>query len=62
MSREPRPQCTGLTAAWCPNHGRCTCLDREKAMDDPECSLHAPDSLHAEEVTGVSRDRVRLDV
>jgi len=61
MSREPRPRCTGLAATWCPNHGRCTCPAPEEAKD-PLCPLHAPDSLHAEEVSGVSRNQVRLEV
>jgi hypothetical protein len=39
--------CTGMTAAWCPLHGDCTCPDREAAMDSPTCPLHAYESSHA---------------
>lgn len=39
--------CTGLTAAWCPLHGDCTCPEREFAMDDPGCPLHSFESSHA---------------
>jgi hypothetical protein len=59
MSREPRSKCSGLTAAWCPNHGRCTCPNREKAMGDPGCPLHAPDSDHAED-PNVHRNQEKL--
>lgn len=41
--------CTGVTAAWCPIHGDCTCPDRTLAMDDDRCPLHAHDSTHAED-------------
>lgn len=39
--------CTGVTAAWCPVHGDCTCADRLVAMDDDGCPLHDKASLHA---------------
>ena len=44
--------CTGITAAWCPIHGDCRCPDRGWAGDlnDPDCPLHAPSSLHGEGV------------
>lgn len=45
---EPQNEaCSGLTASWCPNHGDCLCPDREKALDDPGCPLHAWSSPHA---------------
>lgn len=40
--------CTGVTAAWCPVHGDCTCPDRLVAMDGP-CPLHDHDSLHGDD-------------
>lgn len=43
-----RPACTGIAASWCPIHGNCSCPAPEKALDDPDCPLHASDSLHAE--------------
>jgi hypothetical protein len=50
---EPPPECTGVTAVWCPIHGDCSCrretnggLDVDR--DDPRCPLHAPDSAHGE--------------
>lgn len=39
-------KCTGLTAAYCPIHGDCSCADREEAMDDFNCPLHGPASDH----------------
>lgn len=57
-----RRRCTGLTAAWCPIHGDCSCLRshedprftdeadahyrQEPSLDDGDCSLHAQDSDH----------------
>lgn len=41
------PECTGLSAGWCPNCGDCTCPDRAEAMDTKTCPLHGPDSRHA---------------
>lgn len=41
-------ECTGFAAQWCPVHGTCRCPDREQAMDDEACPLHAPTSRHAE--------------
>ncbi len=52
-----RPTCTGLTAAWCPIHGDCTCTrshdsdtmrdepsGTEPTMDDDACPLHSSTS------------------
>ena len=39
--------CTGVSAAWCPRCGSCTC-DRAANMDNPDCPLHSEDSHHAE--------------
>lgn len=44
---QERDGCTGLTAAWCPIHGLCTCPDREQAMDSEDCPLHMRESTHA---------------
>ena len=41
------PECTGLSAGWCPNCGDCTCPDRAEAMDTEACPLHGPASRHA---------------
>lgn len=43
--------CTGVTAAWCPNHGDCGCASREDPFahrNDWACPLHSPASPHAE--------------
>lgn len=48
VTRVEAPDCTGLSAQWCPNHGTCACPDREEAMDDPKCPLHSRTSSHAE--------------
>jgi hypothetical protein len=47
--------CTGVTAAWCPTCGDCTCPDTaspddrwQRPLDGPQCALHAPTSLHGE--------------
>ncbi len=40
-------ECTGITAAWCPLHGDCSCPD-PVALDDPSCPLHALTSPHGE--------------
>lgn len=42
-------ECTEVAAAWCPIHGDCVCPDRETAMNDPACPLHAPGSEHGAE-------------
>lgn len=42
------PECTGLTARWCPRCGDCCCVGDD--MDNPSCPLHAPGSKHAEAV------------
>lgn len=45
--------CTGLTARWCPVHGKCTCGGDDPArieysdMDDADCPLHGATSKHA---------------
>lgn len=53
----PRPECTGLSASWCPNHGDCTCglqdqaglvYDGGRTLTDEDCPLHSPSSPHAE--------------
>lgn len=41
-------ECTGLAAEWCPVCGDCVCPERENALDDPDCPLHSPTSIHAE--------------
>lgn len=40
--------CTGLSARWCPVHGRCTCTSdvADLDMNDPTCPLHATASAH----------------
>jgi len=47
----PTEPCTGLAAAYCPNHGDCTCPhdrpDGERTLEDVDCPLHAPSSTHA---------------
>jgi len=40
------PECTGVSASWCPVHGDCAC-DREIGMDSEECPLHSRSSTHA---------------
>lgn len=40
--------CTGISASWCPVCGDCACTDREQALDDLDCPLHSPMSIHAE--------------
>ena len=48
---KPATECTGLTAAWCPSHGDCTCPDREDAqLDHPTCPLHGHTSDHGDPV------------
>ena len=47
------PECTGVTASWCPVHGDCVCARSESGawvdgQCDPGCPLHAPASDHAE--------------
>jgi hypothetical protein len=43
------PECTGLTARWCPIHGDCVCPEGwDGDMDEPDCPLHASASQHAE--------------
>ena len=42
------PECTGVSASWCPIHGDCNC-DREAGeMNSEECPLHSRTSTHAE--------------
>ena len=38
-------ECTGVSSAWCPVHGDCTC-DREIGLDSEECPLHSRFSTH----------------
>jgi hypothetical protein len=47
----PGPECTGISATWCPVHGDCQCPvepNGERWLDDDGCPLHAATSLHAE--------------
>lgn len=44
----PGPECTGITAQWCPRCGDCTCPDGTPA-DCPLCPLHARGSSHGED-------------
>jgi len=40
-------RCTGLTAAWCPVHGDCSCDGGPPMdLDDPRCPLHSTASRH----------------
>lgn len=46
------PECTGLSASWCPRCGDCACPRDDEGellgdMNDRGCPLHAPDSTHA---------------
>lgn len=60
--------CTGVSAGWCPRCGKCTCPDREQAMDYAACPLHGRSSQHAEESTEelddviAERDALRAEV
>ena len=38
------PECTGLTARWCPRCGDCTCPVGD--LGEQECPLHGPYSVH----------------
>ena len=45
------PECTGLTASWCPRCGDCECPRTRGfrlSLDHPGCPLHGHDSDHAE--------------
>lgn len=42
------PECTGLTAAWCPVHGNCTCDRESDSWNEFDCPLHNQGSTHAE--------------
>jgi hypothetical protein len=44
----PPPECTGITAAWCPVHGDCSCPTNSEDRADDRCPLHAPTSAHGE--------------
>ena len=42
-------RCTGVTAAWCPVHGDCTCPDADDGtptLCDDGCPLHDPLGPH----------------
>ena len=50
--------CTGISAAWCPIHGDCTCVRSEEddrfdhvyapvGLDDWNCPLHSMESSHS---------------
>ena len=57
---EALEECTGITAAWCPLHGDCSCPDPADAMDHPSCPLHAVSSPHGEfEWRGPKNDNPR---
>lgn len=47
---EPRlkPECTGVSARWCPVHGDCTCAEEHEDLNEPDCPLHGTASNHAE--------------
>ena len=36
----------GVSAGWCPEHGKCACPKPEEERADPKCPLHAPTSAH----------------
>lgn len=49
------PDCTGITAQWCPRCGDCTCpllhegnVEGGRTLNDPKCPLHAPSSPHGD--------------
>lgn len=42
------PECTGLTAAWCPVHGNCTCDRESDSWNEFDCPLHNQASTHPE--------------
>lgn len=42
------PECTGLTAQWCPVHGTCMCDRESDSWDWLGCPLHRQGSTHAE--------------
>lgn len=41
------PQCTGVSAHWCPVCGDCTCKKPEDSLSDDGCPLHDIASKHA---------------
>jgi hypothetical protein len=42
-----KPECTEVSASWCPIHGDCIC-DREAGeINNEECPLHSRASTHA---------------
>jgi hypothetical protein len=51
-SANPEATCTGITAAWCPVHGDCSCsrtlYSEAIHLDDPACPLHSATSTHGE--------------
>jgi len=47
--QQATPECTGVSARWCPVHGDCTCEPGGDAdLDEPDCPLHGTASDHAE--------------
>lgn len=47
--RDAKPECTGISASWCPNHGDCTCergIDGDCDFGAPMCPLHGDFSTH----------------
>lgn len=50
--------CTGISAAWCPIHGDCTCGPNEMhepALCDEHCALHSPTSTHGDAPASTDR-------
>lgn len=41
---DPPEACTGVSARWCPIHGRCVCPEGE--LNHPACDLHGFESSH----------------
>ena len=55
------PDCTGVTAQWCPRCGDCACpllhegnVEGGRTLNDPKCPLHAPSSPHGDAPGGAS--------
>ncbi len=48
------PECTGISAHWCPRCGDCECPRPDDgwadSLNDPACPLHGRDSDHAESI------------
>lgn len=55
------PDCTGITAQWCPRCGDCACpllhegnVEGGRTLNDPKCPLHAPSSPHGDAPGGAT--------